>query len=289
MARPVVLLNRFALRPVAAMDLYRHQVLRSGKLDQGARGFVANMWVGDSLENHQLHGYRSGGCFICHGDLACERLADGISTENVRRKRFWIAFSVSTHRSAVQNIAKCCISILAPIVLRLHYLDSASIYNDPTLSGVFFVIWTIVEVDFSIISGNIACLKPFMAAFNTSYGGVEEINALSRLDRTGQSALSSVNSMKFGAGSKRKGSRPKGGQIRSQSGTQDKTPQISTPQARDVDTLGNDAEVTHEDAESVGSHGSRQMIIQKEITWNVEYHTPNPVKRGTGANTQYNL
>ena len=171
-----------------------------------------------------------------------------------------------------------CSSIIAAIVLRLHYLDTDTLYRNPTLSGVFFIIWTIVEVDFSIISGNIACLKPFMAAFNTSYGGVEEINALSRLDRTGQSGLSSVGSMRFGKGSK----------VRKAAAAPKEPPKISEPQPR-TEALGNDAEVTHEDAESVGSHGSRQMIIQKEITWNVEYHTPNPVKRGTGPNSQYSV
>ena len=159
-------------------------------------------------------------------------------------------------------------------------MDPTSLEQNATLAAVFFVIWTIVEVDFSIISGNIACLKPFMAAFNTSYGGVEEINALSRLDRTGQSGLSSIGSMKFGKGSKvRKAAAP----------PKEPLQKISEPQGRPAETLGNDAEVTHEDAESVGSHGSRQMIIQKEITWNVEYHTPNPVKRGTGPNSQYSV
>lgn len=171
-----------------------------------------------------------------------------------------------------------CSRIIAAIVLRLHYLDPDSLYRNPTLAGVFFAIWTIVEVDFSIISGNIACLKPFMAAFNTSYGGVEEINALSRLDRTGHSGLSSVGSMKFGKGSK----------VRKAPGPPKEPQKISEPQPR-TDALGHEAEVTHEDAESVGSHGSRQMIIQKEITWNVEYHTPNPVKRGTAPNSQYSV
>ena len=68
----------------------------------------------------------------------------------------------------------------------------------------------------------------------------------------------------------------------------EKSRRVSVPQAR-ADTLGHEAGITHEDAESVGSHGSRQMIIQKEITWNVEYHTPNPVKKGPLANPQYNV
>ena len=138
-------------------------------------------------------------------------------------------------------------------------------------------------MDFSIISGNIACLKPFMAAFNTSYGGVEEINARSRLDRTDKSALSTITSLKL----MRRGGKSRNKDSTIRSATKDE-PGTIISRAR-PEALGNEAEVTHEDAESVGSHGSRQMIIQKEITWNVEYHTPNPVKRGTGANSQYNV
>ena len=170
-------------------------------------------------------------------------------------------------------------SIIAAIVLRIHYLDTMSTSDNPTLAGVFFVIWTLVEVDFSIVSGNIACLKPFMAAFNTSYGGVEEINALSRRDRGDKSGSGTVTSMKMSkfSRSRKEPDTPK-----------ETTRRVSVPQPR-ADTLGHEAEITHEDAESVGSHGSRQMIIQKEITWNVEYHTPNPTKKGPSANPQYNV
>ena len=135
------------------------------------------------------------------------------------------------------------------------------------------MIWTLVEVDFSIISGNISCLRPFMAAFNTSYGGVEEINALSRRERGDKSGLSTGSSMKmskFGRSRKDKDTE-----------TAKESRRVSVPQNR-TDTLGHEAEITHEDAESVGSHGSRQMIIQKEITWNVEYHTPNPARKVVG-------
>ena len=169
-------------------------------------------------------------------------------------------------------------SIIAAIVLRIHYLETLSTSDNPTLAGVFFLIWTLVEVDFSIVSGNIACLKPFMAAFNTSYGGVEEINALSRRDRGDKSGSGTMNSMKLSKFSR----------SRKEPDTQKESRRVSVPQARG-DTLGHEAEITHEDAESVGSHGSRQMIIQKEITWNVEYHTPNPVKKGPLANPQYNV
>lgn len=46
--------------------------------------------------------------------------------------------------------------------------------------------------------------------------------------------------------------------------------------------LGNEVDIIHEDTGSVGSGGSRQMIIQKDVTWDVEYSTP-PPKSPAGA------
>ncbi len=53
--------------------------------------------------------------------------------------------------------------------------------------------------------------------------------------------------------------------------------------------MGNEVDIIHEDTGSIGSGGSRQMIIQKDVTWDVEYSTPSinkPVKgrlRGGGG------
>lgn len=231
------------------------------------------------MENNQCHGHRSRSCSVLYGHSAGQRPSDGHEAKDLCDSSFWSSLSVSLPSLKVDAAANLKASIIAAIVLRIHYLETLSTSDNPTLAAVFFVIWTLVEVDFSIVSGNIACLKPFMAAFNTSYGGVEEINAVSRRERGDKSGSGTVNSMKMSkfSRSRKEPDTPK-----------ESTRRVSVPQAR-ADTLGHEAEITHEDAESVGSHGSRQMIIQKEITWNVEYHTPNPVKKGPSANPQYNV
>ncbi len=47
--------------------------------------------------------------------------------------------------------------------------------------------------------------------------------------------------------------------------------------------LGNEVDIIHEDTGSVGSGGSRQMIIQKDVTWDVEYSTPRPKSPAVAA------
>lgn len=230
------------------------------------------------MESGQRLGHCSRSRSVLHVDSARQRPSNGHEAKGVCRDCFWSPFSVSSISLEVPNVAKSWTSIITAIVLRLHYLAAQHTSNNPALASVFFMIWTLVEADFSIISGNIACLKPFMAAFNTSYGGVEEINALSRRgDRTDKSGLSTTSSMKLSRFTR----------SRKDTETPKESRRASVPQIRG-DTLGNEAEITHEDAESVGSHGSRQMIIQKEITWNVEYHTPSPAKE-SGPNLQYNV
>ncbi|KAI4237842.1 MAG: hypothetical protein LQ349_001537, partial [Xanthoria aureola] len=75
--------------------------------------------------------------------------------------------------------------MIAFTILRLQTAKTWLGSSDLSLDGVFFVIWSIVEAHFSICSSNIACLKPFIAAFNTSFGGSAEINEVSRMDRSG--------------------------------------------------------------------------------------------------------
>jgi len=48
-------------------------------------------------------------------------------------------------------------------------------------------------------------------------------------------------------------------------------------------------DVVHEDTGSVGSGGSRQMIIQKDVTWDVEYSTAKPAKARLGGVHQYDM
>jgi hypothetical protein len=184
--------------------------------------------------------------------------------------------------------------MVAVTILRLHSLDLEMPSEDLSLSLVYFVIWTLVEVDISFCSSNIACLKPFMAAFNTSYGGIEEINALATMDRSGygrygdysKSGISTITSLRYGTRSKNRDGSQSNSQNKSRSrsiGLPHAEPQLRWDTMRSGNALGNEAEVSHEDAESVGSRGSRQMIIQKDVTYNVKYDTPTITTKETGA------
>ncbi|KAL8923699.1 MAG: hypothetical protein Q9208_004451 [Pyrenodesmia sp. 3 TL-2023] len=186
---------------------------------------------------------------------------------------------------------------IAFTVLRLKEASAWANSPDQTFGGVFFVIWSIVEAHFSICSSNIACLKPFIAAFNTSFGGSAEINELSRLDRTnkggGHSGSSGLNSLRntFGRSSKKdKGSNvlaSKASSMRADKALPHGSRGGHGMRGRDKE-LGNEVDIIHEDTGSVGSGGSRQMIIQKDVTWDVEYSTPKPATdRLRGGGTQF--
>ena len=176
--------------------------------------------------------------------------------------------------------------MIAFTILRLHALNVQTGSRNPTLAGTFFLIWSVVEADFSICSGNIACLKPFMAAFNTSYGGSSEVHALSQVGGSGgdSGVLSTLGSMRFG---RRKKNKDDGSGLRS--GTKH-SQQLSSRDSMDrTNNLGNDAEIIHEDGGSIESQGSRQMIIQKDVTFDVQYNPRDVGKAVTpGARGSYN-
>lgn len=171
------------------------------------------------------------------------------------------------------------LSMIAATILRLRAASSEAHSDDPTFAGTFFVIWSIVEAHFSICSSNIACLKPFIAAFNTSYGGSAGINELSRRGRTtnGNSGSSTVHSLHYFRRRSDRAALSSNNSFR----------MTRSHLERDVgvrnDRLGNDVDVVHEDTGSVGSGGSRQMIIQKDVTWDVEYSTPQPATTRIGG------
>ncbi|KAL8789179.1 MAG: hypothetical protein Q9213_001286 [Squamulea squamosa] len=182
--------------------------------------------------------------------------------------------------------------MIAVTILRLEAAKTWLHSSDRTLSGVFFIIWSIVEAHFSICSSNIACLKPFIAAFNTSFGGSAEINELSRLDRTGKGGSNSASNSKSGSkigamnsisirnlSRRNKGDGDKEGSSSNgvlSSGSRNGPTGNGTVGGKQE--LGNEVDIIHEDTGSIGSGGSRQMIIQKDVTWDVEYSTVKPAK-----------
>ncbi|KAL8692562.1 MAG: hypothetical protein Q9224_003931, partial [Gallowayella concinna] len=168
------------------------------------------------------------------------------------------------------------------VILRLLATRKWADSFDPNFDGVFFVIWSIVEAHFSICSSNIACLKPFIAAFNTSFGGSAEINELSRMDRSkGNSDSGTVNSIRrFGRKKTDKDSNVLSSKTPSTRGDGSELGRRGTGGRGNPQPLGNEVDIIHEDTGSIGSGGSRQMIIQKDVTWDVEYSTPAKPPKG---------
>ena len=199
--------------------------------------------------------------------------------------------------------------MIAFTVLRLQTAKTWLGSSDLSLDGVFFVIWSIVEAHFSICSSNIACLKPFIAAFNTSFGGSAEINELSRMDRSGGHSNSGTMNPIKNFSRRHRADKNASNVLSSSSNNDPNNNNSKTPTAKGDHRsqlgdrgaghrggaggrtleMGNEVDIIHEDTGSIGSGGSRQMIIQKDVTWDVEYSTPSinkPVKgrlRGGGG------
>ncbi|KAL8999920.1 MAG: hypothetical protein Q9169_001326 [Polycauliona sp. 2 TL-2023] len=193
--------------------------------------------------------------------------------------------------------------MIAFTILRITSAQKWFDSTDLSYGGVYFIIWSIVESHFSICSSNIACLKPFIAAFNTSFGGSAGINELSRMERsTGNSGSGTLKSIKGFASRRNKSNKDSSNVMNSMNqhhkpGTNNPSSQTGTRStSRHHDgkamEMGNEVDIIHEDTGSIGSGGSRQMIIQKDVTWDVEYSTPannKPAKgRLRGGAGQYN-
>ncbi|CAK7217649.1 hypothetical protein SBRCBS47491_003232 [Sporothrix bragantina] len=62
-----------------------------------------------------------------------------------------------------------------PVILvaavRLYYLHQSLYSNDESLHGILASVCTQIELSYAVIATTMPCLKPFMSALNTGYGG----------------------------------------------------------------------------------------------------------------------
>ncbi|KAK5658295.1 hypothetical protein OQA88_2270 [Cercophora sp. LCS_1] len=65
--------------------------------------------------------------------------------------------------------------VVIPIIVRLLFLDSEFSGVDPTLDGVMAVVCTQIHISFAIMATVMPCLRPFMSALSTHYGGQAEV------------------------------------------------------------------------------------------------------------------
>ncbi|KAK0620408.1 hypothetical protein B0T14DRAFT_567155 [Immersiella caudata] len=171
--------------------------------------------------------------------------------------------------------------VTIPILLRLLYLSNEIFSPDPTLDGVMTTICTQIHIAYAIIATTIPCLRPFMSALNTHYGGPKEAKVssggkLSKL--TGGSGSNSDSSKKqpetFEAGYDLDEITPAGADIESQV-------EKPRPTARhwDYDRSAYRAEVMSTgggDAGSTQSNDSQKMVISKNTEWHIEYQGEAP-------------
>lgn len=143
----------------------------------------------------------------------------------------------------------------------MYYIKNGLLSNNPTLLGVFAIIWTQVELNYSITMATVPCLKPFMSALSTNYGD------LSRVENIGSQYGSGKDSnVSYGLGSLANAASRRKSTIAGM--------KLSDSQFR-KDGVYNVTKVTHSsqpagDGVSIESNESTKMIIKKEVNWTVE-------------------
>jgi len=146
--------------------------------------------------------------------------------------------------------------VIAIAVLRLYYLAMQFSSSDPSLDGVTASVCTEIELCYAIVATTMPCLKPFMSALNTNYGGPTNTKTPPGSKATGYDrgyALANLS-----ASSKQRGERT------------DKPPQ-APPQTRWDGAEYNVAVNTVGDRGSLQSNDSKKMIISKNTAWAVDY------------------
>ncbi|KAK0641657.1 hypothetical protein B0T16DRAFT_461695 [Cercophora newfieldiana] len=168
--------------------------------------------------------------------------------------------------------------VIIPILLRLLYLSNEISSPDPTLDGAMTSICTQIHIAYAIIATTTPCLRPFMSALSTHYGGPKEAKTPNG---------SKLSKLTGGSGSGNNSKTPK------------RQPDHNTLKAGydldEITAVGPDVEKPrpaarewdHErlayrsavvvstcgggDAGSTQSNDSQRMIISKNTEWQVEY------------------
>lgn len=153
--------------------------------------------------------------------------------------------------------------IIVPIAFRLANHDQAGLITDPTFREVLFVVWTQVELHFSVILATIPILRPVINSLNTSYSSLGAAGSSNGYVSMGTYELSALKTT--------------GPRIAKNMTTHQKSSICDAPIASanafassSADTQMN-REETGLDTNSIESHGSEQMIIRKQTSWRVEH------------------
>lgn len=156
------------------------------------------------------------------------------------------------------------LSLIIPIAFQFANYDAAGLTTDPTFREALFVVWTQVEMHFSLISATIPVLRPVINNLNTSYSSLGP--AGSSTAYTGSNDIYKMTTLKPLQRNALKG----------QSGNQiQETNLVTANSFASASATGNHTKTgAIAETDSIESHGSEQMIIRKQLSWRVEHGAP---------------
>ena len=203
-----------------------------------------------------------------------------------------LVFTCTSRRKSSR--LRICHSLIIAVAFRLANFNEAGRATNPFLLEELFIVWTQTELNYSIISATVPTLRPFVNNLNTQLGGLGPTDSngygygygsgsRSRVQASGNYQLSKMKSVDKG-------------HIRDESTTTQPAGGFTgQPHAYSygiwVPRTSVDATKSHGgggggggrrntgsgDATSVNSNDSRQMIITKDVTWEVHHeHDPEP-------------
>lgn len=154
--------------------------------------------------------------------------------------------------------------MIIPVAFRLANHDQVGLPTDPTFREVLFVVWTQVELHFSIIFATIPVLRPVINSLNTSYSSLGPAGSSNGYVSKGTYELSALKTP--------------GSRIVENITTQRGSRICSAPTASANAFASSSAhdsvnkEEVGPDTNSIESQGSEQMIIRKQMSWRVEHN-----------------
>jgi hypothetical protein len=151
--------------------------------------------------------------------------------------------------------------VIVPAALRLHYERVELASSNPSLDGVMATVCAEIELCYAVVATTIPCLRPFMFALSTNYGGPTHAktspgNTTKKGYTISLAPLST--SSKLGNRNAKETDEP-------------------GPATR-WDGAEYNVNVATGDHESMTSNDSRRMIISKNTEWTIDYEAPSPNK-----------
>ena len=187
--------------------------------------------------------------------------------------------------------------MIIPIAFRLANFHPTARSVDPLLVDSLFSVWTQTELNYNLISATIPGLRPFAKSMNTQFGGIGEGETSHGYNRSHEAGSKKGRYRGTFQMSNLEGSAHSRTDNRDNSHAQPSSAHNFTgkPQAYNYSVWGpgdtsalnvhdslsgtkDSAPMTlqpgkdHGDATSVSSNNSQQMIIKKEVTYEIESH-----------------